>query len=322
MEANHDRLDAPVRPLLISDGPVNSMHKTIEAIDAAIRRLGGEVTIPDRAFVEMPAQPGWEVASGGRVLVEEGASIGPDLKLVVSGPGCVAVLCAGSEFRKGAEIRVEGRGSWAFIGGKVRLGPCKIFVKGRECGAALGEGLTWEGGAALCYREAQAIILGDDCMLSNDVRLRTEDGHGIFDTASRERLNPAEPVVIGPHVWIGHGATVNKGTRIGRGAVLGTKALANGTLEGHAIHAGVPARTLREGVTWSRSDKWSDIPEAYWGSPQAEPAEPVPEPDFAASVLEAMAAGPAQSAERRDEIPVFADGEKAGQSPFWKRWRG
>lgn len=256
----------------LSDGPHRSGTGTdntrralviMRTVRNVLAQHGGEVTVPDVPYVEAPLQDGWTLDSGSCVLVEAGAQISPMLRITVTGPNCTVVLCSDSEFRRGSEIRVEGRGSWIFIGRRARLGGCKIFVRGRSCGVALGEAVSWESGAALCYREDQTIILGDDCMLSNDVRLRTEDGHAIFDRTTQQRLNPSASVIIASHVWLGHGATISKGTRIGRGAVIGAESVATGTLDAHAIHAGVPARMIRKDVTWSRTPAWNDIPEAY-----------------------------------------------------------
>jgi acetyltransferase-like isoleucine patch superfamily enzyme len=54
------------------------------------------------------------------------------------------------------------------------------------------------------------------------------------------------PVRIGPGVWIGTKATVLRGTRIGRGAVLGANSLVNRDVPAYAVAVGVPARVVRD----------------------------------------------------------------------------
>ena len=107
------------------------------------------------------------------------------------------------------------------------------------------------------------IALGNDCMISNTVVIRTFDGHGIFDASTKERINHSEDVFLGHHVWLGNSARVNKGARVGSGTILGQCAIASGVLDGNCIYAGAPARKIREGVVWSRTGAYEDIPAAY-----------------------------------------------------------
>jgi acetyltransferase-like isoleucine patch superfamily enzyme len=54
------------------------------------------------------------------------------------------------------------------------------------------------------------------------------------------------PVRIGPDCWLGVKSTVLRGTRIGRGTVLGAHAVARGDLPPYAVAAGTPARVVRD----------------------------------------------------------------------------
>ena len=65
------------------------------------------------------------------------------------------------------------------------------------------------------------------------------------DGGFRERRR-TKLVSIGHDVWIGHGAVVMPGVRIGNGAVVGANAVVTHDVEPFAIVAGMPARRLRE----------------------------------------------------------------------------
>jgi acetyltransferase-like isoleucine patch superfamily enzyme len=54
------------------------------------------------------------------------------------------------------------------------------------------------------------------------------------------------PVRIGPDTWIGTKVTVLRGTRIGRGCVLGAHAVVRGDIPDYAIAVGTPARVVRD----------------------------------------------------------------------------
>ena len=76
--------------------------------------------------------------------------------------------------------------------------------------------------------------------------------HPIFDVATGERINGAEDVVLGDRVWVGRNASLNKGARVGAGAIIGNSAVVTGAIPPGVIAAGAPARVIREGVRWSR----------------------------------------------------------------------
>lgn len=150
-----------------------------------------------------------------------------------------------------------GPGCRVHIADGCRIRRCRIVARdGAE--VTLGPGTTWESGAILATR-GESVTLGEDCMVSNDVVVRTADGHGLFEASGR-CVNEAEAVAVGDHVWLGHGVRVGKGCSIGEGTVVGQLSLAIGTLEPYTVYVGVPARPVRKGITWSRTWRWEDVP--------------------------------------------------------------
>ena len=53
------------------------------------------------------------------------------------------------------------------------------------------------------------------------------------------------PVRIGPDCWIGTKVSVLRGTRVGRGSVLGAHAVVRGDIPEYSIAVGAPARVVR-----------------------------------------------------------------------------
>ena len=92
-----------------------------------------------------------------------------------------------------------------------------------------------------------AVTVGDDCVISERVTIRDSDNHTL-----RGGGPDHAPVVVGNHVWIGIGATVLKGVRIGDGAVIAAGAVVVDDVPPRALVGGVPARILREDVDWDR----------------------------------------------------------------------
>lgn len=68
---------------------------------------------------------------------------------------------------------------------------------------------------------------------------------GAEDDAAVFAWRRAHRVVIGPDVWIGHGAILMPGVSIGTGAVIGAGAVVTHDVAAYTIVAGVPARPLR-----------------------------------------------------------------------------
>ncbi|MDR7155453.1 acetyltransferase-like isoleucine patch superfamily enzyme [Sphingobium xenophagum] len=207
----------------------------------------------------------------------------PSPRLVISAPEPESVLFA-RNVKAFSQITIEGTDSAVYVGESTRLLGTKIFITGDRARVIIGprarlktgeihvqadDGLvvigaktTWESGRILCDR-GKAVIIGNDCMFSNRVMIRTSDGHGIWDNKTGALLNAAADVFIDHHVWLGNSARVNKGTRIGMGAVLAQCAVASGDLAPECVHAGIPARVIKEDIHWTRRVAIDEIPDQY-----------------------------------------------------------
>ncbi|MBO7744922.1 hypothetical protein I8J29_12005 [Paenibacillus sp. MWE-103] len=70
------------------------------------------------------------------------------------------------------------------------------------------------------------------------------------DTHRIEGMSETKPTVIGDRVWIGSKATILKGVTIGEGAVVAAGSLVSKDVAPYALVAGVPAKPIRENVSW------------------------------------------------------------------------
>ena len=92
-----------------------------------------------------------------------------------------------------------------------------------------------------------SIKIGDGCLISRDVVIRDNDGgHHVLASS----FKTSSPVVIGNHVWIGHGAMIMKGVTIGDGAIIGAGAWVAADVKPNAVVMGDPARTVQKNVEW------------------------------------------------------------------------
>jgi acetyltransferase-like isoleucine patch superfamily enzyme len=76
------------------------------------------------------------------------------------------------------------------------------------------------------------------------------------DVAVIDQPRSSKGIVLGDNVWLGTGAKVLDGVRVGSHAVVGANAVVNADLPEGAVAAGVPARVLRfrEGAAGPASD--------------------------------------------------------------------
>jgi acetyltransferase-like isoleucine patch superfamily enzyme len=116
-----------------------------------------------------------------------------------------------------------------------------------------GAGSTSNGTRIVLEGDGRRVLVGDDCMFAAGTSVNTSDLHAIVDLTRESWLNPPADVEIAEHVWVGQDALILKGTKIGRGSIVGAKALVNRSVPAFSIAAGVPARTIKSDVSWDRA---------------------------------------------------------------------
>lgn len=127
----------------------------------------------------------------------------------------------------------------------------------RAARVLVGERTTSNGTRIIC--DNSEFTCGQDCMISDGVLVQSSDQHGIVEVATRTIVNGGRKHVrLGDHVWLGRGATLMPGVTIGAGAIVGTGALVTADVEPMCVAAGVPARTIKRGFTWSRHPVFID----------------------------------------------------------------
>jgi acetyltransferase-like isoleucine patch superfamily enzyme len=106
--------------------------------------------------------------------------------------------------------------------------------------------------AHIAVTENSSVNIGEDCMLANDIDIRTGDSHSVIDTQTGERLNFAGDVLIGRHVWIAPHTVVLKGVTIGENSIIATGSVVTKSCEPGVIVGGNPAKVIKTGVSWKR----------------------------------------------------------------------
>ncbi len=98
--------------------------------------------------------------------------------------------------------------------------------------------------------ECTSVIIGDHCLFSFEIWLRTADPHLIYDQKTKKRINMSKNIYIGDHVWVGQRAFLLKGSRIGSGSIVGAGSIKAGKVYSNTICAGNPAKEVKEKIFW------------------------------------------------------------------------
>lgn len=93
---------------------------------------------------------------------------------------------------------------------------------------------------------AKKITIGNHVAIARGVIIRDTDAHEIIGK-DHEKV---KPVVIEDNVWIGNRSIIMKGVTIGSGAIVAAGAIVTKDVPKNTIVAGVPAKVIKENVTW------------------------------------------------------------------------
>lgn len=153
-------------------------------------------------------------------------------------------------------IHIVGNDNIIKFSKNVHIGPgCSFWTEGNNCKIIIGENTTFTQKVHFNAQEDNSeIVCGKDCMFSNTIIVRTSDSHAILNTETHKRINPAKNVIIGDHVWIAPSTTIMKGANIGSNTIVGSHTLVTKSVPSNVLVVGMPAKVVKEGVTWSRED--------------------------------------------------------------------
>jgi acetyltransferase-like isoleucine patch superfamily enzyme len=142
----------------------------------------------------------------------------------------------GLELQIARGARVEfGRFVWVGDGTKVRCheGAVEIGAKtvlGQECTIS-------------AYKRVR---IGEQCVIA-DRAMFIDFDHGVVEVERPIRVQGiyTRDVEVGSNVWIGYGACILRGVRVGDNSIIGTNSVVTKDVPANAVVAGIPARIIR-----------------------------------------------------------------------------
>jgi acetyltransferase-like isoleucine patch superfamily enzyme len=145
-------------------------------------------------------------------------------------------------FGRGLELHVARRGRlelgrfvWIGDGTKIRCheGVVEIGAKtvlGQECTIS-------------AYRRVR---IGEQCVIA-DRAMFIDFDHGVVEVERPIRLQGIykRDVEVGSNVWVGYGACILRGVRVGDNSIVGTNSVVTKDVPANAVVGGIPARVIR-----------------------------------------------------------------------------
>ena len=217
--------------------------------DGSVRRMLGRERPPDTPWVRVAGAAKrhvGEMIHRGRAVVTHWAAIGPKSPRgrAFHSFGDGSVVC----YPPNTLMNVE----YISIGANTMIGPDVALsagmVPGQRCVntpvVSIGDRCLIGRGSGIVGH--LSIVIGDDVWTGHHIYI-TDQNHGYDDAdlpISRQ-FQPEREVVIGDGSWIGHGAVILPGTRIGRRVVIGANSVVSGVIPDHSVAVGAPARVIR-----------------------------------------------------------------------------
>ena len=188
------------------------------------------------------------------IIAAQGARQQPHLEIVVEGYRKNNIVVIGRDTVIQGRILLQGDDGLVIIGERISWW-CELQIR-LSSNAQLcfwGSKSTSNGTSIVMEGAGRHVVVGEDCMFASGIYIRNSDLHSLIDLESNTWLNEPGDVLLEPHVWVGQDAMILKNTEIGYGSAIGAKSLVNKSVPRFSLSAGMPARVLRQKISWDRS---------------------------------------------------------------------
>lgn len=181
------------------------------------------------------------------VLIDGGSNNNSNATIIINGNNNVVVIEEGcvlkeAVFRIGSNCSVN-------IGRNGLLNKLEIYCL-ESASITIGEKISCTWYTRIYAHEPAKIVIGNDCLIASEVVISASDMHTIFEVSTGRRVNQAEDITIGRHVWLAANVSVMKGVNIGENSVVGANSLVTKDIPSHCVAAGSPAKVIKTGTNW------------------------------------------------------------------------
>lgn len=232
---------------------MSMLRRTVERIVARLKREPGyrlASALDDRQLAAVVWHRGWQVMRGislrlrnrqvhgvvlrgRRVVVEHAYQFRSGPSLILEDDVTINALSR-EGVQLGRNVTIARRAILTCTGVLAELG-VGITI-GDRCAVGAGSFLGGQGG----------IAIGRDVIMGPAVRIFSENHRfDAMDVPIRDQGTERAPVEVGDDCWIGAGATIVAGVRVGEGSVIAAGAVVTHDVPPFSVVGGVPARVIR-----------------------------------------------------------------------------
>lgn len=188
--------------------------------------------------------------SSGNTLDKKGTFL-KHCKIKVSGTGNRVILGRKAVLNN-VKIILTGTNNTVIIGDEVFLSGVDIVTEDSNNTVKIGKQTRMFGPVHIACIEGTCVEVGEDCLFSSEIHIRTGDSHSVLDL-SGNRTNFSKDIRVADHVWLGHRCTLTKGAAIPRDSIVSLGAIVTKAFDTpNVVLGGVPAKVLKENVNWNK----------------------------------------------------------------------
>ena len=176
------------------------------------RRVGTSVIFGKGLVLRHPNR----IALGDRVALDDGS--------LLDASGSAQGITLGNDVIVSRNCVIQGKTAAVSIGDRTDIG-CNVVI-------------TSSGGIDI----GKSVLIAGNCYIGGGRYNMERTDIPMMD----QGLHTKGPVVIEDDVWLGAGATVLDGVRIGKGSVIGAGAVVTQDLPAYAIAVGTPAKVIKQ----------------------------------------------------------------------------
>lgn len=149
---------------------------------------------------------------------------------------------------KGSRVTIDEGAKLSTSASSYHLGvfsPMKIVLSSASATLSIGQNTRIH---ASCIHAREKIEIGANCLIAGNCQIFDCSGHDLSFDDVENRINTTgetKPVIIEDNVWIGFGAIIMPGVRIGNGSVIAAGSVVTKNIPPMSIAGGNPATLIK-----------------------------------------------------------------------------
>ena len=150
-----------------------------------------------------------------------------------------------------SRFNIKGNSNIIHIGESGFINGLEIAIQGNDNQIYIGKNIFILDDTRFYVVDGSRLTIGDSCMFSDRIDIRTTDNHSIIDCTTLERINYEKDVIIGNNVWVGTRVNILKGTILSDWCIVGAGSVVTGKqFACNTIIAGNPAVEVKNNIKW------------------------------------------------------------------------